>query len=59
MNNNFPRPTKDIELAQKDLKKWGYCLLEDAIPPDINERAMERLKEQAKAEKNLNIAYED
>ena len=59
MNNNFPKPTKDIELAQKDLKKWGYCLLEDAIPPDINERAMERLKEQAKAEKNLNIAYED
>ena len=59
MNNNFPKPTKDIELAQKDLKKWGYCLLEDAIPPDLNKRAKERLKEQAKAEKNLNIAYED
>ena len=59
MNLNYPKPTKSIEVAKNDLKKWGYCLLKNAIPPDLNNRAMERLIEQANAEKELNLAYED
>ena len=59
MNLNYPKPTVSIEVAKTDLKKWGYCLLKNAIPPDLNNRAMERLIEQAKAEKELNLAYED
>ena len=59
MNLNYPKPTKSIEVAKNDLKKWGYCLLENAIPLDLNNRAMARLIEQAEAEKKLNLAYED
>jgi len=59
LNKNYPKPTKRVEVAKKDLKKWGYCLLEDAIPQDLNIRAMKRLIEQASAEKKLKIAYED
>ena len=53
MNLNYPKPTKSIEVAKNDLKKWGYCLLINAIPPDLNNSAMERLIEQANAEKEL------
>lgn len=59
MNKNYPKPTKSIEVAKNDLKKWGYCLLENAIPSDLNKKVLERLIEQAAAEKKLNIAYED
>ena len=59
MKLNYPKPTESIEVAKTDLKKWGYCLLKNAIPPDLNSRAMERLIEQANAEKELNLAYED
>ena len=59
MNLNYPKPTESIEVAKTDLKKWGYCLLKNAIPPELNGKAMERLIEQANAEKELNLAYED
>ena len=59
MSKNYPKPTKQVEVAKKNLKDWGYCLLEDAIPQDLNIRAMKRLIEQASAEKKLKIAYED
>ena len=59
MNLNYPKPTESIKVAKNDLKKWGYCLLKNAIPPDLNNRAMKRLIEQANAEKELNLAYED
>ena len=59
MNLNYPKPTESVEVAKNDLKKWGYCLLEDAIPADLNKKVLERLIEQADAEKKLNIAYED
>ena len=56
MNLNYPKPTESIEDAKTDLKKWGYCLLKNAIPPDLNSKAMERLIEQAEAEKKLGLA---
>ena len=59
MNLNYPKPTESVEVAKNDLKKWGYCLLEDAIHADLNKKVLERLIEQAEAEKKLNIAYED
>ena len=59
MNQNYPKPTESLKTAKNDLKKWGYCLLENAIPKDLNTKSMERLIEQAEAEKQLNIAYED
>jgi ectoine hydroxylase-related dioxygenase (phytanoyl-CoA dioxygenase family) len=59
LNKNYPKPTKSIEVAKNDLTKWGYCLLENAIPADLNKKVLGRLIEQAEAEKKLNIAYED
>jgi len=59
LKENYPKPTESLKIAKNDLKKWGYCLLENAIPRDLNNKSMERLIEQAEAEKQLNIAYED
>jgi ectoine hydroxylase-related dioxygenase (phytanoyl-CoA dioxygenase family) len=59
LNQNYPKPTVSLKTAKNDLKKWGYCLLENAIPKNLNTKSMERLIEQAEAEKQLNIAYED
>ena len=59
MKEIYPKPTKSLAIAKSDLKKWGYCLLEDAIPNKLNKLAIARLVEQAKAEKHLNLAYED
>ena len=59
MKENYPKPTVSLKTAKNDLKKWGYCLLENAIPKNLNTKSMERLIEQAEAEKQLNIAYED
>ena len=56
---NFPQATKSIAKAKLDLKEWGYCLLKDAIPTDLNDELSRRLVEQANAEKKQNLAYED
>ena len=58
-NKNFPKATKSIAKAKLDLKEWGYCLLKDAVPTDLNDELSKRLVEQADAEKKLNLAYED
>ena len=49
MNLNYAKPTESIEVAKHDLKKLGYCLLKNAIPPNLNNKAMERLIEKANA----------
>ncbi len=59
MTKNHPKPTNDFDKAKNDLRVWGYCLFLDAIPNEINEKAKLRLIEQAKAEKKLNVAFED
>ena len=59
MIKNYPKPTKSLTKAKNDLKIWGYCLLEEAIPKELNNLSMDRLIEQAQAEKKLNLAYED
>jgi ectoine hydroxylase-related dioxygenase (phytanoyl-CoA dioxygenase family) len=59
LKEKYPKPTASLKTAKNDLKKWGYCLLENAIPKNLNTKSMERLIEQAEAEKQLNIAYED
>ena len=51
MTKNYPKPTNDRDKAKNDLKNWGYCLLLDAIPKEINENARIRIIEQAEAEK--------
>ena len=51
MNNLYPQPTEDFEKAQNDLKLWGYCLLLNAIPKNLNEDAKKDLKNKQKLKK--------
>ena len=44
-NKSFPQATKSIAKAKLDLKDWGYCLLKDAIPTDLNDELSRRLIE--------------
>lgn len=57
--SDLPKPTTDIDRARNDIDRWGYCLLEDALPPELNARCLERLQEQAAAEIQLGEAFED
>ncbi len=56
---DLPQPTADLDSARQDIDRWGYCLLENALPAGLNERCMARLEEQAEAEKQLGQAFED
>lgn len=57
--NELPKPTIDLEQARADIERWGYCLLENALSEDLRSRCMQRLEEQAQAEKQLGAAFED
>ena len=46
---SLPVPTKDISRLRRDLHEWGYCLIEDALSSDQNERVYRRVVEQAGA----------
>ena len=53
----LPVPTKDISQLRRDMHEWGYCLIEDALSSDQNERVYRRVVEQAKAERDIGVAY--
>ena len=56
---DFPRPTRDQDRVRADIDRWGYGLLEGALPDPLLSRAGERLAEQAKAELQRGEAFED
>ena len=56
-NFSLPRPTKDIAQLRFDIHQWGYCLIEDALSAEQNERVYRRVVEQAQAERDMKIAY--
>ena len=55
----LPRPTRDLDTARADIDKWGYCLLENALEEPLLTQCRARLKEQAAAEKQQGLAFED
>lgn len=57
--SELPAATTDLDRARHDIDRWGYCLLENALPQDLNQRCFERLHTQAAAEKQLGQAFED
>lgn len=57
--SDLPAPTADLDQARHDIDRWGYCLLEDALPAALNARCIKRLADQAAAEKQLGQAFED
>ena len=57
--DDLPKPTKDVGRAKVDIDVCGYCLLKDAVPMSVVERCRYRLREQAAAEKERGLAFED
>ena len=56
---DLPRPTSDLDRVRSDIDRWGYGLLENALPEELNDRCLSRMEEQAAAEKQLGEAFED
>ena len=56
---NTPTPTKNLNKARKDLDKYGFCLVPDALNAEEIKTAKKRLLEQAEAEENLGLSFRD
>ena len=54
--DDLPRETKDIHQARRDLDKYGYCLIEDAMSEYQCAYMRNRLDEQAEAERECGLA---
>ena len=48
---DLPKATKDINQMRKDIKEWGFCLIEDAMSKKQCARFLDRLLEQAEGER--------
>ncbi len=51
----LPRPSADEAQLEADFVRWGYCLVEDAMSPAQVQAQIDRLVEQAQAERGRNI----
>lgn len=54
--DDLPRETKDINQARRDLQKYGFCLIEDAMSEYQRSYMRGRLEEQAIAERECGLA---
>ena len=57
--DDLPQPTTDLSLAKAYLDEFGYCLLANSLSPKQVEALRTRLVEQAAAEKEQGLAFED
>ena len=57
--NNLPQPTTNLQLAKSHLDEFGYCLVADALSTEAVTSLRTRLEEQAAAEKQRGLAFED
>ena len=56
---DLPIATTDLDQAKTDLDTHGYALIADAVTSDQVEALLTRLQEQAEAERQQGVAYED
>ncbi|MYD43212.1 MAG: hypothetical protein F4W90_04885 [Gammaproteobacteria bacterium] len=54
--DDLPSETKDIRKARRDLDKYGFCLIEDAMSEYQRAYMRERLEKQAEAERACGLA---
>ena len=54
--DDLPRPSADEATLEADFVRWGYCLVEDAMSPSQVRAQVERMTEQAAAERDLGVA---
>ena len=48
---DLPEETKDINQMRRDIKEWGFCLIEDAMSKEQCARFLGRLLDQAEGER--------
>lgn len=56
---SFVKPTKNLELAKRDLAKHGYCIVADVLSAAQLNSLTLRIEQQAAAEQKLGIAFRD
>ncbi len=54
----LPQPTKDIHQLRRDLREWGFCLIEDALSEEQCEHFYARLWEQSEGERAAGVAHD-
>lgn len=54
--DDLPEGTKDINKARRDLQKYGFCLIEDAMSETQRSHMHDRLEKQAEAERECGLA---
>ena len=52
----LPRPSADEAQLEADFVRWGYCLVKDAMSPNQVQAQVDRLVEQAEAERHQDSA---
>ncbi len=52
----LPVPEKDIRHLRRDLREWGYCLIDAALSSEQLQRMKQRLDEQAAGERLAGVA---
>ena len=58
-STDLPQPTRNLNTATKNLNEFGYCLVTDALSSVETDALRTRLIEQATAEKQKGLAFED
>lgn len=52
-DEELPSPSRKPETLKADLERFGYCLVENALPPSTLKAIQDRLFEQASAERKM------
>lgn len=52
----LPKPSADAAELEADFVRWGYCLVADAMSPSQVRDQVDRMTEQAAAERDLGVA---
>ena len=52
----LPRPTADQAQLEADFMRWGYCMVKDALSPTQCQAQIDRLLDQAAAERAAGVA---
>jgi ectoine hydroxylase-related dioxygenase (phytanoyl-CoA dioxygenase family) len=55
-DKDLPRPSKDIEQLRRDMLKWGFCKVEDALSVEQVEVIRQRVLDQAEGERLAGIS---
>ena len=59
VNERLPAPTQDIEQLKRDVDEFGFCVYARALTGEFLAATRTRLLEQAQAELELGLAFED